>query len=128
MTPALLRSFESSHILLVVNTVRDFKASVFQVLGHTTRLQIIEALHNRELPVGEIIKRVGRDASNISQHLASLRLHGLVVNRKEGSQVFYAVRDPLLFQVLALMRRYATAHVQDHMALLRKYRAQESRR
>jgi DNA-binding transcriptional ArsR family regulator len=111
-----------------VNTVRDFKADLFQALGHSTRLQIIEALRDHELPVSGIVVRVGRDAANVSQHLASLRLRGLVVNRKEGNQVFYAVRDPLLFKVLDLMRRYAATHVHDHMALLRQYKSQESRR
>jgi ArsR family transcriptional regulator len=111
-----------------VNTVREFKAEIFQALGHPTRLQILEVLRGAELPVSVIMTRIRRDAANVSQHLSVLRLRGLVVNRKEGNQVFYSVRDPRLFEVLDLMRRYSTAHVKDHIALLRRYRSQDAGR
>lgn len=123
-----LRTFENSNIVPGVNTVREFKAEIFQALGNPTRLQILEVLRGGERPVGDIMTRVGRDAANVSQHLAVLRLRGLVVKRKDGNRVFYSVRDPRLFEVLDLMRRYAAAHVNDHIALLRRYRSQDSRR
>ncbi len=105
--------------------VRDFKSSLFQALANSTRLQILEALRDGEKPVNAILARVERDQGNVSQHLATLRLRGLVVNRKAGNQVFYSVRDPLLFEVIDLMRRYAAAHVHDHIALLEQYRSEE---
>lgn len=111
-----------------MNTVREFKASIFQALANSTRLEILEALRVGEQPVAAILARVDRDPANLSQHLTSLRLRGLVVNRKAGNQVFYSVRDPLLFDVLDLMRRYAAAHVHDHIALLKQYRSQEPRK
>ena len=110
-----------------MTTVRQFKASLFQALANPTRLEILEALRDGELPVHAILERVGRDQANISQHLTSLRLRGIVTNRREGNQVFYSVRDPLLFKVLELMRRYAAAHVSDDLAQLRRYRSEESR-
>jgi ArsR family transcriptional regulator len=119
---------EIANILPRVNTVRKFKAEIFQALGNPTRLQILEVLREGELPVSAIMARIGRDAANVSQHLSVLRLRGLVVNRKDGNQVFYSVRDPRLFEVLDLMRRYSTAHVKDHIALLRRYRSEDSRR
>jgi len=111
-----------------VSTVRQFKASLFQALANPTRLQILEVLRAGELPVNAILAKTGRGSANISQHLTSLRLRGLVVSRKEGNQVYYSVRDRLLFRVVDLMRRYAAAHVHDHIALLRQYRSEESRR
>ena len=109
-----------------MSALRDFKASIFQALAHPTRLQILEVLRAGEMPVNAILARVERDQANISQHLTSLRLRGLVVNRKEGNQVFYSVRDRLVFDVLDLMRRYAAAHVHDHIALLEQYKSEES--
>ena len=38
--------------------------------------------------------------------------------RKEGNQVFYSVRDPLLFDVLDTMRRYFQQHVQEAISNL----------
>ena len=107
--------------------VRQFKASIFQALAHPTRLQILEALRHRELSVNEILSRIERDQANISQHLSTLRLRGLVVNRRAGNQVFYSVRDPVLFKVLDLMRSYSRTHLKEHMSLLKRLKSDESR-
>jgi len=111
-----------------MDTVRSFKASLFQALANPTRLEILEALRGGELPVHAILERVRRDQANVSQHLASLRSRGIVTNRKEGNQVFYSVRDPRIFEVLDQMRRYAAAHIVDHMAILRRFKSEDSRR
>ena len=108
-----------------MNALRQYKASVFQALSHPTRLQILEALKGGELSVSAILTRVGLEQGNVSQHLATLRSRGLVVNRKEGNQVFYAVRDPLLFEVLEIVRRYSSAHLHEHVTLLRELEAEE---
>ena len=44
-----------------------------------------------------------------------LRAKQIVSSRKEGNQVFYSVRDPLLIEVLDIMRRYFQAHVEEAM-------------
>jgi len=110
-----------------MSQVRQFKASIFQALAHPTRLQILEVVRDGELSVSAIRARVGLDQANLSQHLAKLRLRGLVVSRKERNQVFYSVRDPLLFDVLDLVRRFATAHLHEHVALLAQFKGEESR-
>ena len=46
------------------------------------------------------------------------RTRQLVVNRKAGNQVFYSVRDPLLLEVLALMRTYFQKHLSEALAIL----------
>jgi DNA-binding transcriptional ArsR family regulator len=111
-----------------VDTVRSFKASLFQALANPTRLDILESLRGGELPVHAILARVHRDQTNVSQHLASLRSRGIVTSHKEGNQVFYSVRDPMIFDVLDQMRRYAAAHIADHMAILKRFKSEDSRR
>ena len=110
-----------------MSQIRQFKASTFQALAHPTRLQILEALRGGELSVNEILSKIQRDQANISQHLSNLRLRGLVVNRKEGNQVFYSVRDRVLFKVLDLLLRYSKTHLREHMSLLKRFKADESR-
>jgi DNA-binding transcriptional ArsR family regulator len=102
------------------DALRQFKASIFQALGHPTRIAIIEVLRDGELPAGVIIERLGIEQANASQHLSILRLKQIVTSRKEGSQVFYSVRDPLLIEVLDIMRRYFQAHVEEAMSLLQQ--------
>jgi ArsR family transcriptional regulator len=49
-----------------------------------------------------------------------LRSKNIVVNRREGNQVFYSVRDPLLIEVLDIMRRYFQAHIDEALASLQE--------
>jgi len=99
--------------------LRRFKAEVFQVLGHPTRIHIVEVLRDGELPVSAILEHVGVEPANLSQHLSVLRSRRLVVNRKEGNQVMYALRDPMLGGVLETMKRYFHAHLEEAMAMLK---------
>jgi DNA-binding transcriptional ArsR family regulator len=100
--------------------LRQFKASIFQALGHPTRIAIVEVLRDGELPAGAIIERLGLEQANASQHLAVLRTKQIVTSRKEGNQVFYSVRDPVLIEVLDIMRRYFQTHVNESMSILRE--------
>jgi ArsR family transcriptional regulator len=102
------------------DTLRQFKANIFQALAHPTRIAIIEALRNGELPAGAIIERLGLEQANASQHFSILRTKQIVSSRKEGNQVFYSVRDPLLIEVLDIMRRYFQAHVEEAMSMLQQ--------
>jgi ArsR family transcriptional regulator len=100
------------------DSLRRFKADIFQALAHPTRIAIIELLEGGELSAGELMEKLGMEQANISQHLAVLRAKQLVVNRKVGNQVFYAVRDPIIIKVLALMRRYFQKHLKEALELL----------
>jgi len=99
-------------------SLRRFKADIFQALANPKRIAIIEILGAGELSAGELMEKLGLEQANISQHLAVLRAKRLVLNRKVGNQVFYSVRDPLIIEVLALMRRYFYTHLKEAMELL----------
>lgn len=100
------------------DSLRRFKADIFQALANPTRIAILELLANGELSAGELIEHLGMEQANISQHLAVLRSRQIVVNRKSGNQVFYSVRDPILLEVLALMRRYFQNHLKESLEML----------
>jgi ArsR family transcriptional regulator len=101
------------------NSLRRFKAGIFQALAHPTRIAIIELLRDDgEVPVSTIHERLGLEQANASQHLAVLRSKLIVVGRKEGNQVFYSLRDPTLGKVLDLMRQYFHAHLSEALGLL----------
>jgi DNA-binding transcriptional ArsR family regulator len=100
------------------DTLRRFKADIFQALANPKRIAIVELLGKGELSAGELMEKLGMEQANLSQHLAILRAKRLVVNRKAGNQVFYSVRDPLVIEVLTLMRQYFYTHLQESMELL----------
>jgi len=93
------------------DSLRRFKADIFQALAHPTRIAIIELLADGEISAGKLIEKLGMEQANVSQHLAVLRSRQIVVNRKDGNQVFYSVRDPIILEVFALMRRYFKKHL-----------------
>jgi DNA-binding transcriptional ArsR family regulator len=102
-----------------LDALRKFKAEVFQVLAHPTRLHIVETLREGELSVGAILEHVKVEAPNLSQHLSVLRGKELVVTRKDGNQVLYSLRDPLLMEVLDTMRKYFLRHFQGAVEMLK---------
>ena len=97
-----------------------FKADFFQAMAHPTRIAIVEQLRDGELSAGRLIDRLDMEQANVSQHLAILRAKQIVVNRKVGNQVFYWVRDPLIFQVLDTMKRYFKKHLTESRTLLKE--------
>ncbi|HLW64305.1 MAG TPA: metalloregulator ArsR/SmtB family transcription factor [Gemmataceae bacterium] len=101
------------------DSMRQFKAGIFQALGHPTRVAIAEYLSYGEMSVGQLCEKIGIEQANASQHLAVLRNKHLVETRKEGNQIFYRLGDPILGEVLAKMREYFFAHMAEAMETLR---------
>ena len=84
--------------------LHQFKAEFFKTLGHPARIDILEQLRNGEQCVNDLQGSLGIDQSTISQQLAMLRNRNIVESRKEGTSVYYRVRDPLMFQLLDVAR------------------------
>jgi DNA-binding transcriptional ArsR family regulator len=99
-------------------SLRRFKADLFQALAHPTRIAVLELLSDGELSAGTLIEKLGMEQANVSQHLAVLRSKHLVSNRRAGNQVFYSVRDPIIIEVLKLMRTYFHAHLKESLGML----------
>ncbi len=108
--------------------LRTFKAEVFQALAHPTRIAIVEALRDGEVGAGTLLTHLQVEAANLSQHLAVLRAKQIVVSRKAGNQVYYTLRDPVLIQVLDLLKEYFNTHLSHTVALLGSMTADEDRR
>jgi DNA-binding transcriptional ArsR family regulator len=124
-----VRTFDKSNILIgMQDALRKFKAQVFQALAHPTRIAIVEALRDGELPAGRLLELLQVEQANLSQHLAVLRSKQVLVNRKVGNQVFYAVRDPVLIQVLDLLRQYFFSHLNETLAMLGELEQEASER
>src|ERR1035438_1331631 len=125
----LLRIFETSNILHnMQETLRTYKATIFRALSHPTRIAILEILRDRELSARTIQEKLGLEQANLSQHLAILRSHQIVVNRKDGNQVFYSIRNPVLVQVLDILRQYIQGSLADAVQMLGEVESEASPR
>jgi len=70
------------------------QAKVLRVLAHESRLMIVDRLSRGECSVGDLRDIIGGDLSTISKHLALLRAHGIVEDRREGTTVYYRLLTP----------------------------------
>ncbi|HYL77743.1 MAG TPA: metalloregulator ArsR/SmtB family transcription factor [Bryobacteraceae bacterium] len=105
--------------------LRRFKAEIFHALAHPTRIAIVELLRNGEMSAGKLIERLELEQANASQHFAVLRAKQVIVNRKEGNQVFYSLRDPVLIEVLDVLKRYFYSQLSQTMSMLKEMRMEK---
>jgi DNA-binding transcriptional ArsR family regulator len=107
---------------LINHELRRLKAEIFQALSHPTRIAIVEALRHGEQSAGQLIEKLGLEQANASQHFAVLRAKRVVINRKEGNQVFYSLRNPVLIKVLDMLRQYFQSQISQTLAMLEEIR------
>ncbi len=68
-------------------------ANVFALLADPTRLHLLWTLAGGEADVSQLTESCGASRTAVSQHLAKLRLAGLVEFRKESRHAIYQLRD-----------------------------------
>jgi ArsR family transcriptional regulator len=105
--------------------VRQFKAEFFKALGHPARLKILELLRDGESSVTELQTRLEIEPAAVSQQLAVLRSKNIVVPRKEGTSVYYGVRDPEVFALLDVARKIFHNQLIDTQSVLEQIKEQE---
>lgn len=79
----------------------ELAVEVFAMLADATRVRIILALRDMELPVNELAETVGKSPAAVSQHLAKLRLGRIVATRQEGTKVYYRLENEHARQLVA---------------------------
>lgn len=98
--------------------IHQILADFFRMLGHHVRVRIVELLRDGELTVGELQAKLEIDSSGASQHLGAMRRQGLLESRRDGTSVYYRVRDPRIFQLLETARQLIGSHLEETQALL----------
>ncbi len=92
-----------------MHEVFESVARYFSVLGEPTRLRILHALCQEERCVNDIIRAAGLAQANGSRHLGLMYQAGLLSRRREGTQVFYKVADPMYVELC----RSVTSQIQS---------------
>ena len=68
----------------------DAAVTAFRMLADPTRLRLLWLLSTSEYDVGSLAAAVGAARPSVSQHLAKLKLAGLVTMRRRGRRTIYA--------------------------------------
>lgn len=75
--------------------VRLERTRVLKAMAHPSRLLMLETLAKEgERCVCDLQRLVGSDLSTVSKHLSLMRAAGLVIDRRQGLQVFYRLTVP----------------------------------
>ena len=75
-------------------------AATFALLGCAPRLHLAGLMAHETSDVGTLARRVGLSIPTTSQHLAKLRLAGIVSARREGRHTYYTIEDPHVLTML----------------------------
>jgi DNA-binding transcriptional ArsR family regulator len=80
------------------------EANLIKALSHPARLQILDLLAQGEACVCHLTAVLGQRQPYISKQLMTLREAGLVLDRKDGTIVYYRLADERLAEIVALAR------------------------
>ena len=85
------------------DAARERVASRFRALGEPMRLRVLERLFRSPASVTEVLEEVGGTQANVSKHLSLLYAAGLVNRKKQGTRTVYAICDPTLQRICAIV-------------------------
>jgi DNA-binding transcriptional ArsR family regulator len=94
------------------------KAEFFRALGHPVRIRLLQLLRDGERTVGDLQAALDLDSSGTSQQLAALRTQSLVESRREGTNVYYRIKDRRTLELLELAKLVIASNLEDGQALL----------
>jgi DNA-binding transcriptional ArsR family regulator len=112
---------------IAAGELQMFKAQFFRALAHPTRIRILEILLRGGRTVQELQEELALDQPIVSQQLAVLRNQGVVSAQKEGVSVRYALRAPLVRDLLDVARRIFDNRLDTSTGLLRELRRERRR-
>ncbi len=99
-------------------TLFELQSEVCKTLASPKRLEIINGLKDGEKTVGELVEILGVPKANVSQHLAVMRLKGILKSRREGVSIYYRIANPKVVQACSLMREVLTEQMKERSKLI----------
>jgi ArsR family transcriptional regulator len=96
----------------------ELQAEVCKTLANPKRLEIITALKEGEKTVSDLVGLLGVPKANVSQHLAVMRNTGVLVNRRDGVNIYYSLASPKVTQACMLMKEVLTERLKQKSDLL----------
>ncbi len=87
----------------------DETAKLFKIYSDVTRLRIIDLLTQGEFCVQDICRRLSLQQSTVSHQLKLLRDENVVTRRRDGKNVYYALKDEHVRTIYEMAR----SHVEE---------------
>jgi DNA-binding transcriptional ArsR family regulator len=93
-------------------------AQYFRALSEPLRLKILNALRDKARNVGELTDLLECSQANVSKHLATLTRYGFVERTAQGTNAFYRIADPRVYQLCDLVCGQMAQHFADQAQML----------
>jgi DNA-binding transcriptional ArsR family regulator len=103
----------------VTPPLAELIAGRFRVLGEPLRLRLLDRLRDGEATVNELGEALGATQQNVSKHLSVLHRAGMLTRRKHGTRVSYAIADPSVFELCAVVCGGLERELADRAAAIR---------
>jgi ArsR family transcriptional regulator len=99
----------------------EIHADICKTLGNAKRIEILNALNDRELTVSELADILDISPANVSQHLAVMRQKGILTTRREGVNIYYKVSNPKVNQACNLMREVLVEQLEEGQRIAKRF-------
>ncbi len=83
-------------------------AGLFKMFSDPTRVKILNILLDGEKCVGDVATQMNMSAAAVSHHLRMLRQGNLVIDHRQGKEVFYSLADDHVVSILSLGMEHVT--------------------
>jgi len=93
------------------NALFEGFAEVAKALASGRRAEIVDVLTQGERSVEDIASEIDQSVANTSHHLRALARAGLLVTRRDGTRIYYALASERVSALWAAMRDVAETHV-----------------
>lgn len=81
----------------------EYVAKYFKALAEPMRLKVLNALQDGEKNVSQLTQLSGGTQANISKHLTLLAQYNLVKRESRGTNVYYRIADPSVYELCELV-------------------------
>ncbi len=89
-----------------------------KALANPIRIEIIDVLNDKELTLGELQNETGVLKSNLSKHLSLMVSNGILVQRKEGLNVYFKLSTDRITTACRIMREVLIDNLRKQSELI----------
>lgn len=93
-------------------------AEVCNSFAHPIRLETVSLLKDKELSFGEIADKIGIGKSTLSRHLSLMVNNGMLVQRKEGVNVYYKIASKKITKACGLIREVLIDRLKSNIDII----------
>jgi DNA-binding transcriptional ArsR family regulator len=101
----------------VIQQIADY----FRILSEPMRLRILNLLRDGEKCVQELVEETDTSQANVSKHLKVMLQAGILSRRTEGTSAYYALEEPLIFDLCNLVCNRLAIRIEEQARQFRDF-------